>query len=339
LTWVAIVMAVAFAALVATIVVRRFAADRRRGREEDVRPATEAALAEYLAAEDPEAPEVPHGKRERNLLRTIALETMGELHGRERDRLVGLLEQLGIVAETAAGLTSRRRRVRQSAAEALRQIGSAQPEQSLVNSLRDPDLDTSLTCAAALAELPSESQLPSVLVLADRSASARPGAVAAILVTLGRAHPAAVGDALAADSSLELRRLATAVAGELRLAEHVPLLREALDSEDDELVARAARGLGMIGDDGTLYRLLELVGDEDRAWFVRLAATDALGAIGDPRAVEPLERELDSDGWLLRAKTAKALRMLGTAGEEALRRALGSPVAEVRDQARVALER
>lgn len=339
LTWVTIGMAAAFAALVATIVIRRFAADRRRRREEDLRPAIEAALAEYLAAEDPEPPEVPSGKRARDLLRTIALETMGELRGRERDRLIGLLEQLGIVAETAAGLTSRRRRVRQSAAEALRQIGSEQPEQALVNGLQDPDLDTSLTCAAALAELPGESQLPAVLALADRSASARPGAVAAILVTLGRAHPAAIGDALTSGSSLELRRLAAAVAGQLRLAEHIPLLREALDSEDDELVARAARGLGTIGDDGDLYRLLELVEDEDRAWFVRLAATDALGAIGDPRAVEPLERELDSDGWLLRAKTAKALRMLGTAGEEALRRALGSPVAEVRDQARVALER
>ncbi len=338
LAWVAIGMAAIFAALMATIVISRFLADHRRGREERLRPPIEVALAEYLAAEEPEPPEVPAGKAAHAVLRTIVLEMIGELHGRERDRLVALLERLGIVEETAARLGSRSPRTRRPSAEALRQIGSEQSERSLADGLRDPDLDTRLTCAAALAELSGEAQLPSLLALADRSALARPGAVAAILVTLGRRHPAAIGNALEPTSSLELRRLAAAVAGELRLAEHVFPLRKALVSEDDELAARAARGLGMIGDDGCLYRLLVLVEAEDRAWFLGVAATDALGELGDPRAVVPLERELAGDGWLLRAKTAKALGMLGTTGRDALRRALDSPIPEVRDQARVALE-
>jgi len=339
LAWVAIAMATTFVALVAWIVIGRFRADRMRKRELFLRPTIEAAIAEYLAAEEPEPVRLPATKATHDLLRMVALETMAELSGRERDRLVALLERLGIVANTAAGLGSRRRRVRRFAAEALRQIASEETVRSLTVGLDDPDLDTSLTCAAALAELSDEACAPAILALADGAAVDRPGAVAAILITLGRSHPATIGAALAPDRSLELRRLAAAVAGELRLAEHVGALREALRSDDDELVARAARGLGAIGDVEEVEQLLGLAEAENRSWFVRIAATDALGAIGDPRAVEPLERELHSAGWLLQAKAAKALRMLGTKGEQALRCALTSPSANVRDHARVALER
>jgi HEAT repeat protein len=339
LTVSAVGMAVVFFALLATIVVRRFLADRRRRREERLRPQIEIVLAEYLASEHPEPPQIPEGDAARDLLRTVALETIGELRGRERGRVVSLLERVGIVAEAAADLRSSRRRVRRAAAEALRQIGSEQSEQALSDGLRDSDLDTSLSCAAALAGLPAKGQLASVLALADRAARDRPGAVAAILVTLGHRHPAAIGEALSEGASPELRRLAAAVAGELRLAGEIPRLREALGSEDDELTARAARGLGMIGDDGALAPLLALLEAEDRPWFVRLAATDALGAIGDSRALVPLEQELKSPDWLLQAKAARALRLLGSEGEGVLRRASRSPEVAVRGHARMALER
>jgi HEAT repeat protein len=337
LTAVAIGMGAALAALVTTIVIRRFLSDRGRQREQSMRPAVEVAVVEYLAAEESELPRFAAGSGD--ILQMVALEMIAELHGRERDRLVTLLERSGVVAETAVGLGSRRRRVRRSAAEALRQIGSEEAVELLSTSLLDRDLDTRLTCAAALAELSDEELAPAILAIADSTASDRPGAVAAILVTLGRRHPSALGAALALDASPEVRRLAAAVVGELRLAEHVDALRRALESEDDELTARAARGLGMIGDDGALYRLLELLDDKDRIWFVRLAATDALGVIGDQRAVELLEHELNSDGWLLQAKAAKSLRLLGGEGEGALQRALDSPLETVRDHARVALER
>jgi len=339
LAWVAIGMALAFAALVAKIVVGRLLADRRRAREHAQRPAIEMVLDTFLAAEEPERPLLPAGREARGLVRAVALEELTELSGRERSRLVWLLECSGIVAETAVGLGSRRRRVRRAAAEALRQIGSEESVRSLSVGLEDPDLDTALTCAAALAELSGVTSMPRVMVVAEGAALARPGAVAAILVTLGRQHPAELGEALRPGARIELRRLGAAVAGELRLSQHVPALRAALLAEDDELAARAARGLGMIGDDDAFDALVDLVEDRDRAWFLRLAATEALGEIGDARAAPPLERELSTDAWVLQAKAAGALRLLGAAGEAALRRALASPVEQVREHARVALER
>jgi HEAT repeat protein len=95
----------------------------------------------------------------------------------------------------------------------------------------------------------------------------------------------------------------------------------------------------MIGDDGAVEPLLELIEGSERVWFVRLAATDALGAIGDPRAVVPLELELASGSWMLQAKAARALRMLGGVGEEALGRALASPVVAAQEHAKVAMQR
>ena len=339
LAWVAIGMALAFAALVAKIVVGRFLADRRRAREQALRPAIEILLDTFLAAEEPRRPLLPAGREARGLVRAVALEELTELSGRERSRLVWLLECSGIVAETGAGLGSRRRRVRRAAAEALRQIGSEESVRSLAVGLDDPDLDTALTCAAALAELSGVTSMPRVMAVAEGAAVARPGAVAAILVTLGRRHPAELGEALRPGARIELRRLGAAVAGELRLSQHVPALRTALLDGDDELAARAARGLGMIGDDDAFDDLVAVVEDRDRAWFLRLAATEALGEIGDVRAAPPLERELAADAWVLQAKAAAALRLLGAAGDAALRRALVSPVEQVREHARVALER
>lgn len=336
---VAAALALVFLALVATIVIRRMLADRRCEREHRLRPGIEDLLGDFISAASPQRPSLPADRASRELVRMVALEEMAELQGRERERLRELLEQSGLVAETALGLGSRRVRVRRAAAEELRQVGSEAAAGSLNAGLADRDADAALTCAAALAELPEERFVRPVLDLAAEKAVERPGAVAAILVTLGHRHPAAIGTALTPAMPIELRRLAAAVASELRLAEHVPLLREGLAAADDELAARAGRGLGRIGDDGALEALIATVEDGERAWYVRLAATEALGAIGDPRAVVPLERELNDEGWMLQAKAARALNQLGAAGQDVLRRALASPAEAVREHARVALER
>jgi HEAT repeat protein len=340
LTWVVVGLAAALGLLIVAIVVRRLDTNRRLRRERSLRPAIEVAMAGYVAGDDPEPPQFPASRAARELLRTVALEALTELRGGERQRLTTLLERASIVGDTAAELRSRRVRVRRSAAEALAQIASATAAESMLTGLLDPDLDMRLSCASGLAELGNQEYVAAILVAANGAAAERPGATAAVLLTLGRRIPSSLGSALAPtpDASPELRRLAAAVVGELRLAEHAPALRQALDSEDDELVARAARGIGQIGDADAIDRLLRLLEEPESAWFVRLAVAGALGALGDPRAARPLEHELQSGSWLLQSKAADALRLLGGSGEEVLRRALSFPVATVRDHARVALE-
>jgi HEAT repeat protein len=340
ITWVAVSLAGVLALLVATIVARRFFAARRRKRERAMRPAIEAGIAEYLA--DPEAePPLPSASRgERELTRVVGLEALAELQGAERRRLVTLLERSGIVADTVGQLRARRARARRAAAESLSQIGSLEGVQPMLRGLQDSDVDVRLSCASGLAELGDEAYAQPILVAANAAATERPGAAAAALVTLGRKTPSALAYPL--DGTLEvcpeLRRVAAAVVGELRLIEHAPLLRDALESDDPELVANAVRGLGRIGDVEATDALVRLI-DARQPDLVRLTASEALGALGNPAAVKPLERELlSSDNWRRQSAAAQALRRLGGAGEEALRRARESPTETVRAHAGVALD-
>ena len=68
-------------------------------------------------------------------------------------------------------------------------------------------------------------------------------------------------------------------------------------------------------------RLINDLKDEDR--FVRRDAAEALGKIGDERAVEPLIRVLKDEEWTVRWEAASALGKIGgVRAEEALIHAL-----------------
>src|SRR5690242_5377196 len=148
LIWVVVGLGTILGALIVAIVVRRAVSDRRRARNQAIRPAIEAAMAGYLAGDDPDPPTLPDSRGATRLARAVALDALAELKGAERERLITLLERSGIVAETAEELQSRRVRVRRSAAESLGQIGSAEAAQPMLEGLNDPDLDVRLSCAS-----------------------------------------------------------------------------------------------------------------------------------------------------------------------------------------------
>ena len=340
LGWAVAGLSVVLGLLVASILIQRFRSDRRRAREEALRPEVEAGLVEYLVSDDPEPPSDPALETSREILFDIAMEGLTELRGRERERLVALLESRGFVADIAADLGARRRRTRKLAADTLGHIGSRQATGPLVAGLADGDRSVRVACAAALAQLGADEHAEQIIEVAGEAAASHPGTAATVLLTLGRRSPAVLGQPVSAAAPAELRRLAVVVIGELRLAGHVEALREALASSDDELVARAARGLGRIGDAEAVGPLLALMSESDaHAPFVRLAAVEALGALGDPRAAPALEEQLLSGDWLARSKSAAALAQLGPAGGEALQRARSSPLEDISGHARVALER
>ncbi len=338
LLWATIGLATVALLLVGTIVVKRALADRRGRRDAKLRPEIELQVAEHLALEDPGPARRPQRRAARRLLLVVALEALGELRGAERQRVTELLEQCGVVADLKWRLLSRRWKQRIEAAEALTEVRSERAAGTLDLGLYDRKPVVRLACAGALAELGDQGSIPSVLAVTDREAAEQPGAAVAILLALGRRAPLSLSTALAPGHSPELNRLAAAVIGELHISEHAELLLEALDSPDDELVARAARGLGAIGDVDAVQRLLQLLDEPDRAWFVRLASVGALGQIGDPNAVEAVERELYSDNWYLAEKSATALSQLGAAGQMALDRGLGSHNLVARGHAAVAMQ-
>jgi HEAT repeat protein len=63
---------------------------------------------------------------------------------------------------------------------------------------------------------------------------------------------------------------------------------ENLDSRHDDVRERAAEALGRIGDPRAVDPLIESLKDEDL--FVRYFSAKALGETGDPKAIRPLKR-------------------------------------------------
>jgi HEAT repeat protein len=315
----ALVLAAAVAGLLVTIVAGRLVRDHRTKRTASIRPELELALALYLAGES-SPPPIVASRLARQTLETVGLEALDELRGREWERLAGLLEQTGVVVEVASRLSSRRRRVRRQAALTLAQIASTASEQALVRGLSDRDRDVRIGCAHALAELGAPEHVPGIAGVLAEAAAYRSGPVEEVLLVLGTRDPLCLELVLNATDSPALYRMVTHVAGSLRLAQLTPVLRRNLESSDSDLVASSILGLGRIGDLEVFDQLRSLLEDERRPEAIRTAAARALGRLGDPRAVAPLERLLDAPSWPLQECAAQALAQLGEAGGEALER-------------------
>ncbi len=331
---VAVLMVLVMAMLQLLIVIRA-TATRRKRREQRLRPSAELSIAEYVSGGDT-AP-APATRDERAVLLCVALDALADLRGSERTRLVALLERLGYVREAMAKLRSRRRVVRQHAAETLTAIAVPGAVPALSAGLADGDVLVRLTCARTLVEIGGDEVIPDVLATAERDLPAAPGAGAAVLLAVGMTCPDALAPLFARQVPQQVRAVAITVAGELRLSGLAPLLRSCLH-EGDELAADAARGLGRIGDIEAVGELAEFAADDRHAPAARAAALTALGSIGDPSVLGMLERQLAAADWSVVAASARALARLGEPGAAALRRAASSSRPELRELAEAALQ-
>jgi bilin biosynthesis protein len=330
------VLAVAAAALVATIIAMRAALIHRAQRDARLRPPAEQALAEFLSGITSSIPE-PSGKHERAVLLDVALEAVGDLRGSERASLAELLERLGFAADAIAGLAARRPVTRRRAAETLTMIATPTAVPALTASLRDRDPIVRTSCARTLVETGGKDVIPAVVATAERDMRAAPGAASAVLLAVATHWPEQLAPLLRPEAPTEVRSVVLTIAGELRLAQHAPLLRECL-GENDEVAANAARGLGRIGDFESAADLRDLAGDQGRSPRARAAAVTALGWIGGPSAVAALERQLTGGDWLVLAAATEALARLGGPGEAVLTAAAASARPDVSALAEAALQ-
>lgn len=310
---------------------------RLRGRRRQrLWPAASQAIARYVTTGGD--PPRPAGRAERAMLLEVALQTLFDLRGSERDVLVELMEQLGYLDDAAAALTARRRAVRRRAAEMLAVSATPAVLPALLAGLGDTDALVRTSCARTLARVGAPDDMPRVAAAAERDIATAPGAASAVVLALGRRDPAALIPLLGPDAAEPVKMVAVAVAGRLRLADLAPALRACLH-DGDRLAAVAAQGLGLIGDIEAVGQLCDLARDPHRAVRARAAAVTALGSIGDRWSVPLLGQLLRSADWSLRAAAAQALGQLGEPGAAALRRAVASGPAEAREHAEAALQR
>ena len=306
-----LVLIIAIAVLVLLILAQQIVHRIKRRARLVLRPACELAVAEYLADENASVPPPPRNHREHVVLRQVALAALIELRGRERARLTELLERTGVVARTVEELAAGRRTRRRRAADMLAEMRSDQSRSALVAGLDDTDAATRLGCARALVELGDDDSADHVVEVAAAEADTSPGAVGDVFLGIAAWKPMLLGEAMSSTSSRGLRRILASIIGELRISDHTALLRVALTDTDDELAARSARGLGLIGDDGSVEALTQALGDARRERRVRTAAATSLGWIGDRRALASLRTAASSPDWAVAAASADALVLLG----------------------------
>lgn len=278
-------------------------------------------LAAYLAGAGAEPPAPPRGRFEQRVMRRELVRLAPLLKGEPRNLVARVYASYGLVESTVRDLAGRNSLDRIRAAEELGAMGAADAAAALEDGLAHHDGLFRIACARALAELGAVETLPRIArALSEESAD--PGDFAEIVLAFGPAAEPFLKQRLVSAPTAGERRLAAATLGELRAHEALPELLAALGNADDELVARAARALGRIGDTAATPALIDLLRDRRRAWFVRVAAATGLGGLDDPAAAPALARSLSAADWELRNASARALVALGEAGLRAVARQL-----------------
>lgn len=107
------------------------------------------------------------------------------------------------------------------------------------------------------------------------------------------------------------RALFARILGRTGDAHQTDRLLAMLESDDDVLRTAAAEALGWMGETRAINPLIAVLRDETNHDAVREAAAEALGKLGGPAAVEPLIGALDAASEWLRRAAAVALGELG----------------------------
>jgi HEAT repeat protein len=203
-------------------------------------------------------------------------------------------------------------------------IGAQECIPLLIARLSAPDPLVRLACARALGELGcSEAIAQIVQALASGEHATE---LSEILIGFGAIAEPLLCDRLRRCERSEERWLAALTLGELHARGAVADLVAVLEDPDEELVARAARALGRIGDACAVAPLTAILARQ-RSWFVDVAAATALGKLEDPAGAPALAQTLCSDDWSVRNAAARSLAVLGDAGVLAVLKRAGGVLA------------
>ncbi len=275
--------------------------------------------------------------REKDLLAILMVEYLSVLSGTEKDRLVRLAEESGLVRSYFARLNSRHRWRKARAAENLGYFGGPAAVTPLTPLLGHPDETVRAVAARALARIGTREAAESLdKTLNDPSELTR----LRMAENLERIGTLAVGplmETLEGEAAGQARVLAARILGYLRAAEARPALKKAMiEGQLTDLRAQATLALGKIGNPEDVPALQEAAGDEE--WPVRAQAANALEMIGDVSTIPALQDLTLDREWWVRLNASRALANIGPEGERALARVLEGADRYARDRAVATLE-
>ena len=300
---VSIALAIATAAFVLVLAVRRVVLARRARRTEE---AEERLRPLALALLDGEVQGSRLSKRDALVLAAVLARYARRLTGEPRARIAVFCEERGLVDRSLRLLRSRRAWRRGAAAFALGDMASARAVPALIAALEDRDAGVRSAAARSLGALHAVDAVePLVEALAT---GVVPRAVAGgALLAIGPDAVERLFELAESDDS-QIRAAAIELAGLIGHAADARALVPRLRDGSADVRAAAARALARLGALEATEGVRALLGD--RIPFVRAAAARALGEIGDRSSAPRLIEQATSDRFEPAHAAARALAML-----------------------------
>ncbi len=275
--------------------------------------------------------------RETDILAILMVEYLSVLSGAERDRLVGLAAESGLVRSYFARLRSRKRWRKARAAENLGHFGGPEAVPPLTQLLGHPDETVRAVAARALARIGTKEAAEALAKTLNDPSELTRLRMAENLERIGVLAVGPLVETLGGDAAGQAKVLAARILGYLRAAEARPALKEAMLAGGlTDLRAQATLALGKIGNPEDVPALREAARDEE--WPVRAQAANALEMIGDISTIPALQELTLDREWWVRLNASRALANIGPEGERALARVLEGADRYARDRAVATLE-
>ncbi|HEV2742697.1 MAG TPA: HEAT repeat domain-containing protein [Rubrobacter sp.] len=275
--------------------------------------------------------------REKDLLAILMVEYLSVLSGTEKDRLVGIAEESGLVRSYFDRLGSRDRWRKARAAENLGYFGGPAAVPPLTPLLGHPDETVRAVAARALARIGTREAAESLARTLNDPSELTRLRMAENLERIGTLAVDPLIDTLEGESAGQARVLTARILGYLRASEARQALKGAmLGGQLTDLRAQATLALGKIGNPEDVPALQEAAGDEE--WPVRAQAANALEMIGDVSTIPALQDLTLDREWWVRLNASRALANIGPEGERALARVLEVADRYARDRAVATLE-
>ena len=334
--WAVVVMVFLNALMVAFTLMTKAARTFRGRRTKSRIRRLESALDDSLATGEVHPGLRGLGDMDTDLLALLMVEFLSLLRGAERERLVRLAREAGLVSRYFARLGARNRWRKARAAENLGYFSGPEAVGPLAGLLSHPDETVRAVAARALARIGTQEAAEALARTLNDTSELTRLRMAENLERIGELAVNPLVEVLGGGDS-RARVFAARILGNLRAAEAGPALREAmLRGETTDVRAQAALAVGKIGNPDDVPALEEAADDED--WPVRAQAANALGMIGELSAIPTLQGLAADREWWVRLNASRALANMGPSGERALARILEGEDRFARDRVAATLE-
>lgn len=321
--WITAVLAGCSLLILAVLAVRRALFEYRAVHDLEVRKLIQAILFRFMLADNAGHQQdldnlMNFRRREKPLLRKLAIDLFHLIQGHERQRISAVLNRIGFREDCLIDLKKGSPRRRRLAAGALQIFNDDESRTALIQALDDRDPQTRVAAADSLLVIKALPDLDVLLEKLEVSIDGSSRDMRALFRDIARQHPAMlIKVAVHKNLSLKKRLLIADCMAESGSYNVVPILMDYARDQDPELRAAAIRSLTSLQHPAALPVIQD--GLRDMHWQVRASAARAAGRIGLTECMSGVNFLVDDRNWWVRFRAAESLFRLGEQGIDILK--------------------